>query len=78
MAEKNLVLQSINSEDESRCVDVFQRPDGTYGFEEFRRDREDGRGWFAISMYSDKVFPTAEAALAEARLKITWLNREER
>jgi len=27
-----------------RCVDVFARPDGTFGFEEFRRDPED-MGW---------------------------------
>jgi hypothetical protein len=25
-----------------RCVDLFLRPDGSYGVEEFRRDVEDG------------------------------------
>ncbi|HEY2564091.1 MAG TPA: hypothetical protein VGI44_10300, partial [Acidimicrobiales bacterium] len=27
-----------------RCVDIFSRPDGTFGFEEFRRDPEDMGG----------------------------------
>jgi len=36
--EKNLVLRSIESDLGNLCVDIFLRPDGTYGFEEFRRD----------------------------------------
>jgi hypothetical protein len=45
---ENRVLRSINNDDASRCVDVFLRPEGTIGFEEYRRDAEDGRGWFPI------------------------------
>ena len=44
MAHVNRVLRSINDEDAARCVDIFLRPDGTLGFEEYRRDVEDGRG----------------------------------
>jgi hypothetical protein len=36
-----LVLASWQSSDRFRCVDIFRRPDGSYGFEEFRRDPED-------------------------------------
>jgi hypothetical protein len=35
------VLASVEDSDGSRCVDFFSRPDGTFGFEEFRRDPED-------------------------------------
>ena len=44
---KTLVIKSIEIEDGLRCVDVFRRGDGSYGFEEYRRDPEDRRGWYA-------------------------------
>ena len=36
-----LVFVSIENFEHDRCVDLFSRPDGSYGFEEFRRDVED-------------------------------------
>lgn len=73
MAHKNKVLKSINLMDETRCVDIFLRPDGTFGFEEFRRDIEDNRGWFPIGYFGDRVFSTEKRALAEAFAKVGWL-----
>jgi len=73
MAARNHVLKSINFEGESRCVDLFKRPDGTFGFEEFRRDFEDGRGWFPVGVFGYRVFDSEEDAWLEARLKISWL-----
>ncbi|WP_340119338.1 hypothetical protein [Pelagibius sp. 7325] len=79
MSGKNKVLRSINAPSsyasgESRCVDVFRRPDGTFGFEEYRRDAEDARGWFAVGFFSDRVFDSEDAALREARARVVWLN----
>ena len=37
MAHANRVLRSIETDDGGRCVDLFARPDGTFGFEEYRR-----------------------------------------
>jgi len=48
MAHENKVIRSVNLDGETICVDIFQRPDGTYGFDEFRRDPEDGRGWSGV------------------------------
>lgn len=73
MTRKNKVLTSINSEGADRCVDVFVRPDDTYGFEEYRRDAEDGRGWFAVGFYDGLVFDSEEAAFAQARSRVGWL-----
>ena len=73
MAGKNLVLKSINSDGETRCVDIFRRPDGTYGFEEFRRDVEDNRGWFPVGNFGDLIFDDEELASSEARSKVSWL-----
>ncbi len=73
MAHENKVVHSINFDDEMRCVDVFVRPDGTFGFEVYRRDMEDGRGWFPIGFHSQQRFATAAAALTGAKLQVQWL-----
>ena len=73
MTEKNRVLRSINAEGETRCVDIFQRPDGSFGFEEFRRDSEDNRGWFPIGRHDRTRFSSADDALTAARSRVVWL-----
>ena len=74
MAHVNKVVRSINAHGETICVDIFRRPDGSYGFDEFRRDPEDSRGWFSIGHHAGRVYQTAEAALADARKDIGWLD----
>ena len=59
MAHANKVSRSIETGDGGRCVDIFVRPDGSWGFEEYRRDVEDARGWFPIGGHARKVFGTA-------------------
>jgi hypothetical protein len=73
MAHLNRVLRSIDSDDASRCVDVFLRPEGSVGFEEYRRDVEDGRGWFAIGGYASRTFDDERAAFEAALAEIPWL-----
>ena len=41
-----VVLDSIENREHDRCVDLFRRQDDTFGFEEFRRDVEDGGAAF--------------------------------
>jgi hypothetical protein len=74
VAHTNKVIRSINQEGETVCVDIFVRSDGTYGFDEFRRDPEDGRGWYGIGHYGSREFSSADDALAEARKIVPWLN----
>lgn len=73
MAHINRVLRSIETDDGGRCVDLFVRPDGSFGFEEYRRDSEDGRGWFPIGGYAAVVFTAEAAMLAEALVCVPWL-----
>jgi len=73
MAHINKVVQSINGHDDATCVDLFVRPDGTFGFEEYRRDVEDSRGWFPIGHYSTLSFPTRRDALDAAKTHVVWL-----
>lgn len=67
-----VVLASIETDQGDRCVDLFLRPDGTFGFEEFRRDPEDAGAWTPVAWFSSTVFATRAEAEAAARRAIPW------
>jgi hypothetical protein len=67
------VLASPSTAAVDRCVDVFRRPDGTFGFEEFRRDPEDMGRWTPIAYYSVREYLTEGDAIAAARAAVPWL-----
>ncbi|MEM9062670.1 MAG: hypothetical protein AAGD13_19590 [Pseudomonadota bacterium] len=69
----NKVDRSIEAPGGGACVDIFQRPDGSWGFEEYRRDPEDGRGWYRIGHFGDARFESGEAALDAAQGVVGWL-----
>jgi len=68
------VLTSIDNPEHDRCVDVFARPDGSFGFEEFRRDVEDRGAWTPVQYYAGAEYPTAAEALAVAERNVAWLS----
>jgi hypothetical protein len=55
-------------------VDVFTREDGTYGFEEFRRDPEDMGVWTPVAYYSGRCYKSEHDATTEARRAVPWLS----
>jgi hypothetical protein len=67
------VLASPSTPSLDRCVDIFSRPDGSFGFEEFRRDPEDGGLWTPIAYFSGREYGSEEAALVAARECVPWL-----
>lgn len=78
MAEtRKLVLRSIETAEGDRCVDIFRRGDGSYGFEGYRRDAEDRRGWYPASGFGDLHFDSEAAAEDAARLHFSWLNGDQ-
>ena len=68
-----LVFISIENFEHNRCVDLFSRPDGSCGFEEFRRDAEDRGDWTPVQYYSGSVYASRKAALAAAMQSVAWL-----
>ncbi len=70
------VLTSLENSAGDHSVDIFARDDGTFGFEEYRRDPEDVSGWFPLHRYSNQVFSTQEDALAQAKSSVAWLIME--
>lgn len=68
-----VVLASLENDTHDRCVDLFLRPDGTYGFEEFRRDPEDAGAWTPVQFYAAKRFPSRDETMEAARRAVAWL-----
>jgi hypothetical protein len=68
-----LVLASHQTPEANRCVDIFSRPDGTFGFEEFRRDPEDMGAWTPVSYFSGHRYPSESDAVAGALAAVPWL-----
>jgi hypothetical protein len=68
-----LVFDSIENREHDRCVDLFRRPDGSFGFEEFRRDVEDAGLWTPVAFYSGAAYSSKDAALGAAIKAVTWL-----
>lgn len=72
------VLDSIENPEHDRCVDLFRRPDGSFGFEEFRRDVEDAGAWTPVRYYASAAYPSKDAALGAALATVAWLALTER
>ena len=70
---KKFVIHSINNSDQSLCVDVFERNDRTFGFEEYRRDKETYEGWYKVNTYGQNIYLTEKEAFANAFKYIDWL-----
>ena len=67
------VMESFENDLEDRCVDFFVRDDGTFGFEEYRRDHEEGGRWSKVRQFSGTRFSSLEAAKASAKYLVPWL-----
>ena len=68
-----MVLASYQTDEADRCVDIFSRPNGTFGFEEFRRDPEDMGAWTPVAYFSGHEYPTREETIAAAKIGVPWI-----
>jgi hypothetical protein len=67
------VVTSLHNDEVDRCVDIVRRPDGTFGFQEFRKDPEDSGGWTLVSYNPQGAYATVEEAIGAARAVVAWL-----
>lgn len=72
----NQVVSSFNNATGDHCVDIFRRDDGSFGFEEYRRDHEDLRGWFPLRRFQGGVFASEAEALRQAGISVEWMAEE--
>ena len=61
------VIATLHNKDGDRAVKIIKRPDGTFGFNEFRRDPEDAGGWTLVRENPTGIYATQEQAAAAAR-----------
>jgi len=72
----NKVLASVENSYGDYCIDVFVRADGTFGFEEYRKDPEDCGTWHPLHRYAGQVFNSQGDALAHAKACVAWLKED--
>ena len=53
-------------------VDIYERDNGTFGFEELKYAEEEN-AWHPTGRYSYAIMDTAETAEQEARGRVQWL-----
>ena len=75
-SKRPVVMASLENGDGTRCVDIFLRPNGTFGFEEYRRDPEDPRGWSGAAGFAGRVFDDQKAARFAAGNAVQWLGAD--
>lgn len=78
MAHENTVIHSVNLHGDANCVDVFKRPDGSYGFDQFRRDPEDGGSWCSTGHFGGQRFLSSAEAIEAAITQVGWFDGLER
>ena len=71
---KNKVYRSIEAPGGQICVDIFQRPDGSWGFAEYRRDPEDEQGWYDTWRFGEERFNSRDEAEAQVRSLCPWVD----
>jgi hypothetical protein len=69
------VLASFEDAFHSQCVDIFVRADGTFGFEEFRREVDGSGSWQSLGRYSLLSFASGAQALEEAQVSVAWIEK---
>jgi len=67
------VVDTLHSRDADRCVKIIRQPDGTFGFQEFRREPEDAGRWTLISEGARGAHATQVQAVAAAEDDVAWL-----
>ena len=76
--KNNFVIYSVNNFDETKCLDLFQRKDKSFGYQEYRRDKESYEGWYKVGSYEDMIFLTKEEAYNSAYKNIVWLSSKKK
>jgi hypothetical protein len=71
-----VVLAIIERRGNSLCLDIFRHGDGTYGFQEYRRDAEDLGAWSPQARTAGGVYATRAAALEAAKRVVPRLAEE--
>jgi hypothetical protein len=73
MSDTSIVRKTFTNIDGSRKAEIFERPDGTFGFEELAVGRDED-AWFTVGKYSIAIVDSLDDAIAEEKGRIAWLS----
>jgi len=73
-----VVFLSIEILEHDRRVDLYFRPDGSFGFEAFRRDAANAGVWIPIQFYSGPNYGSFDDLYDAAVKAVTWLGDRKR
>ena len=71
----SMVRETFTKLDGSRKAEIFERPDGTFGFDELAFGIDEDT-WFPVGEYSVAIVDSLEHAISEAKGRIAWLSCE--
>ena len=75
VAIMNVVRKTFTKLDGSRKAEIFERADGTFGFEELAY-ADDEAAWLPFGKYSVAIIDSLDHATSEAMGRIAWLSVE--
>lgn len=70
-----VIRKTFTKLDGSRRVEIFERADGTFGFEELAYANDEG-AWLPSGKYSVAIIDSMDRAISEAIGRIAWLSVE--
>ena len=69
------IKETFLNSDGTQKVEVFQRADGTFGFEELKFWQEE-QTWLPVGKYSIAIVDSLDRAIEEAKGRVAWLSQE--
>jgi hypothetical protein len=72
MTKVHRVTHSFENDERNKCVDIIQTDDGTFRYQEWRRDAEDLHGWFLLCDSQPGTFQSANEAIQAACDAVVW------
>jgi len=72
MPKNYRVTKSVDNQELNRCIDIIELQDGSYRFQEWRREPEDISGWFLMLDSYPNIFMSEAEAITAAKRAVTW------
>ena len=72
---EKIIKQSFVKSDGTRRVEIFQRENKTFGFEELEFGSEEN-SWYPVGEYSLAIIDSVDNAIREAAGRVSWLRND--
>ena len=69
---EKIIKETFVKSDGTRKVEIFQRENKTFGFEEFEFGSEEN-SWYPVGEYSLAIIDSLDNAIREAEGRVSWL-----